>query len=1795
MHLLRIFIPFILIWVALLADGQIVANFSADTTSGCTPLTISFENKSSNTAKTYRWSFGNGNLSSLENPQAIFFQPGTYEISLEVSDANGNKDEEKKTAYITVFANPVADFTASLLAGCAPLFSTFNDNSTRGDAPIKDYLWDFGDGNTTTETAPGHTYTTQGKFTVSLLVIDQNKCESQIDKRNYVEIKKILDVDFKADETFDCEIPFTVNFEDKTQRTEPGDTYRWDFGDGSSSTSKNPRHTYTQRGLHTVTLEITSKDGCKSQLVRNEYINAGLLQADFEANKTQVCAPAEVRFKNNTQPNGLTTSWDLGDGTTKNGYNVNHTYAAPGNYTVTMTVEKSPTCKSTITKNAYISVIDKPVADFTVNDTQSCKKPFLFTAINTSSNFINAEWYFQENEDPDSTTSFFKNITEFGNYGLTLTVKNEYNCTDNKTVSIEVVPLEINIAANRKGGCLDLTTTFTDLTEYRWPAVSKSWSFGDGGISATMDDTISHTYRDTGRHKAILVVENTEGCIGRDTTTIFVGMKTDPDFSLNNDTFCNLEELRASVISNLQTPFVDSLWMGTGESVPELDNDFVQSRKVWTLGRKNLVINPEFGRFTTVLKEPEGWKSFYLVTRHNMCNDTIIKDSVFYVDPPIVGLFPDNSDPCRNQSARFLSNQTGADSVWYFVQSLDFDTSYFIDRLQPVITIDRATQGNTVVRMIAYNDSSKCYDSMSATVNFYTVYPPKFTVRGELCAPANLTLTRNLDLNNRYDQDLDNDVKQRNTLWYNWTVDDSTQHFDQDYIFHSFSDPGTKKAKLVVIDQNTGCRDSLEKEIVVTGPTVSGSVTSSTTCLPIALNLTCDVSPLDFDSLYWLIEGRRIPVSAAGTLSDTLYSAVGADSNDLSTIRLVAVDSNGCIGTQRFPVEVDGPKDARIKISRFGECNGQRFIFTAERPQNPPTSFTYFWEFGNGDTSSARVKQIFYSSSGVYDVNLYLTDATTGCVSKITEVIDIEKERLNADFDADSLASDCPPLFVQFKNTSTSIGRQISKFYWEFGDGSTSVEENPSKLYLSAGKFTVKLFVTDEWGCSDSIIYPDFVIVNGPEGSYTFDEKLGCVPLTVNFTSTTERTNFYEWDMGDGTVIENTPTVTHVYNQPGRFIPLLILKDTFGCNYTLPPIDTIYVDPFPEPQFEDNATCVNVPITMKARNQNNLRVEEYIWELNTPAGMDTLYGEQITYTFIDEKYPIVKLTIVSKNGCSNSITKNLRLISLDGRVSTENEATCVGTWIQLQNTSISDTTITSIKWIIDGVEYTDENPRYFASEIGPIDIQLIQENILGCTDTLTTREIVIGDSIKPKDIDILRVSVVDDLSILLDHKRADMLDFKEYRFYKEENNLHTLVGVQGSQDVTRFILAGVNTLVKSHCLKIEVSNTCGLVSDTLTHRSHCTIETQARGDTNANKITWSKYIGWDSVSQYHIYRNEVDQTGVLQRIATIPSDSLTYTDSLLYCNTKYTYRINGEEYLGNRQLSSSDTAQAMPIWDYTPPPNELVRATVDDDIEITIEWDSTRGSVIPIARYVLEKSKDGVKYTFMTKQDSTPYSYIDKEVKVDLRSYFYRTYAIDECEDTSSFLNFGKTILLKADTSADQRPLLNWSHYEGWLEDTDYYAVEIKNPDGTFNELDQFPFKDTTYVDLLTDLNQRPNYCYRIVAYRSGSTGEQQVISISNEDCSPVRSKIYYPNAFTPNRDNLNDHYRTPSEYIKDYHIQIFNRWGEMIFESFDLTQNWDGTYKGKDAQMDAYAVIVITTGVDNVRRVHHGTITLVR
>jgi len=140
-----------------------VADFTADTTSGDEPLTVNFTDQSSNEPTSWLWDFGDGTTSTEQNPIHPYTIPGTYNVTLTAINAGGS-GSTRKTDYITVKAvTPVASFTVNNTSGVAPFTVQFNDTSTH--VPTM-WLWDFGDGTTSTEQNPIHTYNTVGKYKV---------------------------------------------------------------------------------------------------------------------------------------------------------------------------------------------------------------------------------------------------------------------------------------------------------------------------------------------------------------------------------------------------------------------------------------------------------------------------------------------------------------------------------------------------------------------------------------------------------------------------------------------------------------------------------------------------------------------------------------------------------------------------------------------------------------------------------------------------------------------------------------------------------------------------------------------------------------------------------------------------------------------------------------------------------------------------------------------------------------------------------------------------------------------------------------------------------------------------------------------------------------------------------------------------------------------------------------------------------------------------------------------------------------------------------------------------------------------------------------------------------------------------------------------------------------------------------------------------------------------------------------------------------------------------------------------
>jgi PKD repeat protein/Zn-dependent protease len=240
--------------------------------------------------------------------------------------------EGRDSGFIVVASAPAADFYTSIQTGSTPLRISFFDRS-EGTLPLQ-YLWNFGDGSTSSERNPTHAYTLNGNYTVTLTV----KNSFGEDTKKLPDLIAVGDPpvsDFSATLT-QGNIPLNVTFYDRTTGTP--DSWDWDFGDGSSATVQNPTHIYAKPGVFSVTLFSGNKFGT-GQITKSGLINTGVVpEVDFAAENRQGDPPLTVRFHDFSAGNPVSWSWDFGDGSTSHEKDPVHTYTKKGSYTTSLQV-----------------------------------------------------------------------------------------------------------------------------------------------------------------------------------------------------------------------------------------------------------------------------------------------------------------------------------------------------------------------------------------------------------------------------------------------------------------------------------------------------------------------------------------------------------------------------------------------------------------------------------------------------------------------------------------------------------------------------------------------------------------------------------------------------------------------------------------------------------------------------------------------------------------------------------------------------------------------------------------------------------------------------------------------------------------------------------------------------------------------------------------------------------------------------------------------------------------------------------------------------------------------------------------------------------------------------------------------------------------------------------------------------------------------------------------------------------------------------------------------------------------
>jgi gliding motility-associated-like protein len=494
----------------------------ADRTVGCVGMEVNFSTNST-TGGTYSWYFLGGSPigSSLYKPGPITYNIAANNMAAYLT-VNIQGCVKYDSILISAAAFPKASYTLSAIEGCSPLSVTINNTST---SVVNDsYFWDFDNGTTSTSKIPApQIYTATGldsTYTIKLVISSPGGCvDSSMQK---VTVHNNPVAAFKAAVNKAC-VSESVVF---TSESLGALSWKWDFGDGQTSTAILPTHQYLAPGTYTIKLVVTGSFGCADSVTHDIIVNPTPI-ASFTA--TTSCNSFPTQFTDQST-GAVQWKWDFGDASpVDNTASPLHIFPNSGSFNVVLSVTNSFGCVDSSLKK--ITVLEQPTANFSFKNV-CAKQAVKFDDLTIGNNQASWDWDFG-----DGTSGTSQNATHVypiaGQYPVSLIVKNTSGCADTivKTVMVSTIPTPL-FKANVT--CLGKVTSFTDLSIDSVTITKWFYDFGDGNNSVSKNP--NYIYSNPGIYNVSLTVTNVNGCDS--TFTLPVTVDVVPKANYTADTIC---------------------------------------------------------------------------------------------------------------------------------------------------------------------------------------------------------------------------------------------------------------------------------------------------------------------------------------------------------------------------------------------------------------------------------------------------------------------------------------------------------------------------------------------------------------------------------------------------------------------------------------------------------------------------------------------------------------------------------------------------------------------------------------------------------------------------------------------------------------------------------------------------------------------------------------------------------------------------------------------------------------------------------------------------------------------------------------------------------------------------------------------------------------------------------------------------------------------------------------------------------------------------------------------------------
>jgi len=391
---------------------------------------------------------------------------------------------------------PVAAFSASTTAGTAPVDVAFTDATT---GPATSWSWDFGDGITSTERSPAHTFAAAGTYTVTLTAANAGGSSSA--STSVVVVPPAPVASFTSSAVHGT-APLEVAFTDTS--TGSPTSWAWDFGDGTTSAEQSPSHTFAAEGTYTVTLTAANAGG-SSSASRSVVVVAPAPVASFTASAVEGTTPLEVAFTDTSTGSPTSWSWDFGDGATSTEQRPTHTFTTDGSFTVTLTATTSGGSSS-----ASTVVVTSPPAIASFASTPTPGSPDVAFADTSTGSPTSWVWDFG-----DGTTSTEQSPTHSyaaaGTFTVSLTVVNAQGSTSTAQMQVAAGTAPVAALTVRQPSAGALTLVVTDASTAAATVVSIDFGDGSSPVSTAAGAAVPHTYARAGSYVVTLTATNALG------------------------------------------------------------------------------------------------------------------------------------------------------------------------------------------------------------------------------------------------------------------------------------------------------------------------------------------------------------------------------------------------------------------------------------------------------------------------------------------------------------------------------------------------------------------------------------------------------------------------------------------------------------------------------------------------------------------------------------------------------------------------------------------------------------------------------------------------------------------------------------------------------------------------------------------------------------------------------------------------------------------------------------------------------------------------------------------------------------------------------------------------------------------------------------------------------------------------------------------------------------------------------------------------------------------------------------